>query len=109
MHKLKKLNIFIFAIVSFLILSSSLFAQSSSYKCQKPTIFGLEVEDVNRSNSSFYCWEIKYLKEYQNRLSMTLSSYYNLFPKNISSENIEKLRKLHVLDSIPEEDQITLF
>ena len=27
----------------------------------------------------------------------------------LNSQNIEKLRKLHVLDSIPEEDQITLF
>ena len=96
MYKLKKLNIFNFATVLFLILTSSVFAQTTSYKCTNPTIYGLDVEDVNRSNSSFYCWEIKYLKEYQNRLSMTLSSYYNLFPKDISSENIEKLRELGI-------------
>lgn len=96
MYNLKRLSSLFMTLVSLLILIPSAFSQTSSYKCKDPIIYGLDRNDVNLSNSSFYCWEIRYLKEYQNRLSMTVSSYYNLFPKDISSENIEKLREFGI-------------
>ena len=69
---------------------------SATNKCKFPELYGLSSDEVNMSNSDFYCWEIRYLKQYHNILSTSLSSYYNFYSKNLSKDNIDDLRKLGI-------------
>ena len=89
---------FSFTIVFLVMLLSgfSCFSQSTIIKCQTPSAYGLSNTEVNLSNSDLYCWEIRYLKEYHNILTMNINSYYQLFPDNISVNDIERLRKLGI-------------
>lgn len=74
-------------------MNGRLLAQTATQNCQNPTAYNLSYDEVNISNSDFYCWEIRYLRDYQNLLSMNINSYYALYPKNLSIKNIDILRK----------------
>ena len=87
----------LFLILSFFIatfgLSVSSFAKTSEHLCKNPEYYQLSSDEVNVSNSEFYCWEIKYLKKYQNRLSMDLNSYIALFPQPLFVKDVNVLRE----------------
>ncbi len=91
----KKICILSFILfILFVIQSSVVF--SSTNKCSNPELYGLSSDEVNMSNMELYCWEIKYLKQYHNLLSTSLSSYYDFYSKDLSKKNIEILRKLGI-------------
>lgn len=75
----------------FNILQNSSFAQTT-HLCTQPEYYNLSRDEVNISNQEFYCWEIKYLKEYQNRLSMNLNSYLALYPQPLFVRDVNLLR-----------------
>ena len=92
MKKVKYILSFIFI----LFVMQSKIAFSETKKCLEPKLYGLSSDEVNMSNDEFYCWEIKYLKQYHNLLSTSLTSYYNFYSKKLSKENIDDLRKLGI-------------
>lgn len=69
------------------------FAQSTPHLCQNPKYYGLLNDEINVSNKEFYCWEIKYLKEYQKRLSFDMNSYLALYPQPLFVKDINILRQ----------------
>ncbi len=95
-NKLKTFFSFTIVFLVMLLSGFSCFSQSTIMKCQTPSAYGLSNTEVNLSNSDLYCWEIRYLKEYHNILTMNINSYYQLFPDNISVNDIERLRKLGI-------------
>ena len=95
----KVLNTVIFLLFSQIFLPQNTFANtmsSASHKCTTPKAYSLSESEVNSSNAEFYCWEIRYLRDYKKVLSMGKKSYYSLFPKGLSASNIEILRKLGI-------------
>lgn len=75
----------------FNILPLSSFAQTP-HLCTHPEYYNLTRDEVNISNQEFYCWEIRYLKEYHNRLSMSLNSYIALYPQPLFVRDVNVLR-----------------
>ena len=69
---------------------------SQSHKCVHYAAYGLTPSDISSENSNLYCWEIRYLRDYKNTLSMNVGAYKSLYPKHLSPENIDVLRKLGV-------------
>lgn len=91
----KKIHILSFILFIFFAVQSRV-VFSSTNKCSNPELYGLSSDEVNISNGEFYCWEIKYLKQYHNILSLSLSSYYDFYSKDLNKENIEVLRNLGI-------------
>ncbi|MBR1544332.1 MAG: hypothetical protein IJ638_00095 [Alphaproteobacteria bacterium] len=87
---------YVFMFVLFILFMQGSFAFSATLKCPEPELYGLSSDEVNMSNSEFYCWEIRYLKQYHNTISSSLSSYYNFYSKNLDKDKIEILRKLGI-------------
>ncbi|MCR5506603.1 MAG: hypothetical protein K6F04_02005 [bacterium] len=92
MNKLK--YVFMFLVFAFFMQGGVVLSATS--KCPQPELYGLHSDEVNMSNSEFYCWEIRYLKQYHNIISSSLSSYYSFYAKNLDNDKIEILRKLGI-------------
>ena len=87
---------YILSFIFILFVMQSAVAFSATKKCSQPELYGLSSDEINMSNDEFYCWEIRYLKQYHNLLSTSISSYYNFYAKKLSKENIDDLRKLGI-------------
>ncbi len=92
MNKIK----YILSLIIFFFVMQSGVAVSAPHKCDNPKLYGLSSDEVNMSNADFYCWEIKYLKQYHNTLSINMESYYNFYANNLTKANIEVLRNLGI-------------
>ncbi len=92
---MRKLKYFLM-LISFVFVMQSNISFSATHNCQNPELYLLSNDEVNMSNSEFYCWEIRYLKQYHNLLSTSMNSYYSFYAKNLDKDNIEVLRKLGV-------------
>ena len=90
----KKMNILSFILLIFFVFQSDMVF--GSVKCSNPELYGLSSDEVNMSNNEYYCWEIKYLKQYHNIISKSLSSYYDFYAKDLNNKNIDVLRKLGI-------------
>ncbi len=84
-------QIFLFFILSFCL---SVKVKAVAHNCKKPEMYNLSATEITSKNTEFFCWEIRYLRDYKNTLSMNLNSYFSLFPKYLSFDNINSLRKL---------------
>ena len=67
-----------------------------AYKCKYPGNFLLTKQEVEISDPRFECWEIRYLKEYENNIDMDFDAYLSLFPKEYSATNITNLREIGI-------------
>ena len=93
MYKFLKL---LFVILSFY--SADIKAENKSHKCTTPAAYNLETNELNDNNKNYYCWEIKYLKEYHNQTTMNFSSYKDLFLKitDLTDVEIQSIRELGI-------------
>lgn len=88
----KKLLYILFILTIAVFMPDVSFAQST-HLCTNPSYYDLTASEVNISNREFYCWEIKYLKDYQKRLSMDLNSYLALYPQPLFVRDVNVLRE----------------
>ncbi len=90
---MKQSKIFIIFLILFGIFTSSIYAATPEHLCTNPNYYGLTNDEVNISNKEFYCWEIKYLKEYKDLLSTDINTYLSYYPTPLFVRDINILRE----------------
>ncbi len=70
----------------------------TNHLCNKPNLYNLKNYELSENNKNYYCWEIKYLKEYHNKTTMNFSSYTALFSKitDLTDAEFQKLRSIGI-------------